>query len=386
MEKLLALKRQELTAKPENACLKSSLQTSPCKREQALDQQTQQDWLWKARRVYLFDGSTVSMPDTAENQHAYPQPETQKPGLGFPLAKIAVFFSLSCGAIVNLGICRYAGKGNSELGLLRQMWDALRPGDLLLADRYMCAWYEIFLLRQRGIDTVTRLHHCRKADFRRGRRLGKGDHIVEWQKPGFIRKIAWQTFKVLPASLTIRETLVQVEQPGFRSRGMIVVSTLLDAETYTKDDIAELYRARWNAELDFRSIKITMHMEILRCKTPELVRKEIWTHILAYNLIRTMMAQAAATHSIKPRSISLKGTIQFLAEFQRLLDYQSHRGGAHRSKLYQQLLACIAAGRVGNRPDRWEPRLLKRRPKHYTSLREPRNTIKIKMAKGLMKI
>ena len=190
---------------------------------QALDNSAKNEWLWKGRRVLAYDGSTVSMPDTAENQQAYPQPPQQEPGLGFPLARIAAFFSLSCGAVLDLAICSYSGKGHSELGMLRKLWDLLRPGDIMLADRYMCAWHEIYLLKQRGIDSVTRLHHCRRVDFRRGKRLGKGDHIVEWRRPGRIRSIDWQTLKSLPERLTIRETRVRVQQPGFRCRSMIVV-------------------------------------------------------------------------------------------------------------------------------------------------------------------
>jgi hypothetical protein len=191
----------------------------------ALDKSAKESWLWKRRRVLAYDGSTVSMPDTAENQQAYPQPPQQQPGLGFPLARIAAFFSLSCGAVMDLAICSYSGKGHSELGMLHKLWDLLRPGDIMLADRYMCAWHEIFLLKQRGIDTVTRLHHYRKADFRRGKRLGRGDHIVEWPKPHIIRSIDWQTFKALPELLTIRETRDEVQQPGYRSRNIIDVST-----------------------------------------------------------------------------------------------------------------------------------------------------------------
>ncbi len=284
----------------------------------ALEASAKEQWLWKGRRVLAYDGSTVSMPDTAKNRQAYPQPPQQKPGVGFPLARIAAFFSLSCGAVVDLAICRYAGKGQSELGMLRTLWDILLPGDVMLADRYMCAWHEIFLLQERGVDSVTRLNVNRSADFRRGQRLGKGDHIVQWRRPSIIRSIDWQTLKSLPEFLTIRETRVHVEQPGFRTRTIIVVTTLLDAEEVTASDLAELYRARWNAELDLRSLKQTMQMDILRCKSPELVRKEIWTHVLAYNLIRTIIAQAATKHDIEPRSISFKGAIQTLEAFQPL--------------------------------------------------------------------
>jgi len=223
----------------------------------------------------------------------------------------------------------------------------------MLADRYMCAWHEIFLLGQRGIDSVTRLHHCRQADFRRGKRLGKGDHIVEWPKPQLIRSIDWQTLKALPELLTIRETRIHVQQPGFRSRNMIVVTTLLDAEV-TASDLAGLYRARWNAELDLRSLKQTMQMDILRCKTPELVRKEIWTHILAYNLIRTIIAQAANKHHIEPRTISFKGAIQTLEAFQPLIATQGDCSSTCRQSLYHRLLDAVATHRVADRPDRFE--------------------------------
>jgi hypothetical protein len=350
----------------------------------ALETNADPRWLWKQRRVHVFDGSSVSMPDTPKNQRAYPQPDTQKPGLGFPLARIAAVFSLSCGAILDLAICRYAGKGQSELGMLRTLWDMFRPGDVLLADRLMCSWTEMVMLKRRGVDSVTSLSK-RKADFRRGKRLGKGDHIVRWPKPTKPRSIDRKTYNLLPEFLTVRETLVRVEQAGFRTQSIIVVTTLLDTEEITKDDLAQLYRARWNAELDLRSLKQTMQMEILRCKTPELVRKEIWTHLLAYNLIRTIIAQAATKHGIEPRSISFKGTIQLLEAFQPVIAIQGQLDFGFRMNLYQQLLDAIATHRVADRPDRFEPRLRKRRPKHYGFLRKPRHQTKRDMANGLSK-
>ena len=350
---------------------------------QALDANVKDCWLWKGRRVLAYDGSTVSMPDTAENQQAYPQPPQQEPGLGFPLARIAAFFSLSCGAVLDLAICSNAGKGHSELGMLRRLWRLLRPGDIMLADRYMCAWHEIYLLKQRGIDSVTRLHHCRRVNFRRGKRLGKGDHIVEWPKPSFIRSMNWQDFKALPELLTIREIRVQVRQPGFRSRSMIVVTTLLDAQEITACDLAALYRARWNAELDLRSLKQTMQMDILRCKTPELVRKEIWTHVLAYNLIRSIIAQAAVKHNVEPRTISFKGAIQTLEAFQPLIAAQGDCISSRRRSLYNRLLDAVVTHRVADRPDRIEPRQRKRRQKKYDRMMMPRNQLKRAMLKGL---
>ena len=323
-----------------------------------LDAKVDPQWLWKGRRVYLFDGSTVSMPDTRENQQAYPQLYNQKPGTGFPIARIAAIISLSCGAILNLGICRYAGKGQGEVSLLRQLWSILCPGDVLLTDCLMSNWAGITLLQQRGVETVSRLNKAvRSADFRRGKRLGKDDHLVRWKKPTSIRSLDRPTYKSLPEFLTIREARIRVEQPGFRTKVIVVVTTLLDPEQTTTEDLALLYRERWNNELDLRSIKITLQMDILRCKTPELVRKEIGTHVLAYNLIRTIMAQAAIQHAIPPRSISFKATLQALEAFQPMIACQGYRGLSHREELYRHLLQAIAQHRVADRPDRFEPRV-----------------------------
>jgi len=350
---------------------------------QALEAQVDVQWLWKSRRVYIYDGSSVSMPDTAENQRAYPQPDTQKPGLGFPLARLAAVFSLACGAVLDVGICRYAGKGQSELGMLRTLWNLFRPGDVMLSDRLMCTWVEMLMLKQRGVDCVCHLTSHRTADFRYGQRLGPGDHIVKWPKPGKPRSIDSATYNELPDFLMIRECRIRIEQHGFRVQTLIIATTLLDAEEFTKDDLAQLYRARWNAELDLRSLKRTLQMDVLRCKTPELVRKELWTHILAYNLIRTIAAQAAVKHGIQPRTISFKGTIQTLDAFQPAIALHGEHSSAFRALLYDRLLDAIAKHRVADRPDRYEPRLRKRRPKHYGFLRKPRSITKREMCKGV---
>jgi Transposase DDE domain len=342
----------------------------------ALETNVDKQWLWKSRRVYVYDGSSVSMPDTPENQRDYPQPDTQKPGLGFPLARIAAVFSLACGAVLDLGICRYAGKGQSELGMLRTLWNMFLPGDVMLADRLMCAWTEMVMLKQRSVDSVCRLTSHRTADFRRGERLGKNDHIVKWLKPTKPRSIDRETYDALPEFLMIRECRVQVEQRGFRVRTIVIATTLLDSDEFTKNDLAQLYRARWNAELDLKSLKQTLQMDVLRCKTPELVRKEIWTHVLAYNLIRTVMAQAATKHGIEPRSISFKGTVQTLEAFQPVIAMQGEHDSTLRNALYHRLLDAISIHRVADRPDRYEPRLRKRRPKHYGYLRKPRRDTK----------
>ena len=352
-----------------------------------LDAKAKSGWLWKNRRVHIFDGATVSMPDTYENQQAYPQPPQQKPGLGFPLMRIAVIFSLACGSVLDVGMCRYAGKGQSELALLRQMWSIFRPGDIMLADRLMCAWTELVMLKQRDVDSVCRFNSAnRKTDFRRGTRLGKDDHIVTWFKPTKPRSIDRQTYNTLPESLTIRECRVPIAQPGFRVKVVVIATTLLDHIAYPPSELAELYRARWNAELDLRSLKRTMQMDVLRCKTPELVRKELWTHILAYNLIRTIIAQAAHKHDLEPRLLSFKGAIQTLEAFQPVIALQGEYDAAHRLSLYQILLDAIATHRVADRPDRYEPRAWKGYNKKFAYLRKPRAQIKREMAKGLTEV
>src|SRR5262249_18992029 len=274
-------------------------------------------WVGQGRRVSLFDGTTVTMPDPPENQAAYPQVYNQKPGLGFPIARLGALISLACGAVVNLGFCRYAGKGEGAVSLLRRLWDVLRPGDVLLADRLTANWLNILLLQQRGVELVSRLNKAhRKADFRRGRRLGTWDHVVRWARPTSIRSLDRDTYRTLPEFITVREARIPVRQPGSRVKSVVVVTTLLDRKQASKEDLATLYRARWHNELDLRSLKSAMPMRELRCKTPELVRKEVWAHVLAYNLIRTVMAQAASRHGVAPRTISFTGAMQTLEAFQ----------------------------------------------------------------------
>jgi hypothetical protein len=354
-----------------------------CSVGRALDAKAKPAWLWKGRRVHLFDGTTVALPDTPENQEAYPQVYNQKPGLGFAIARIGALVALSCGAILHLGVCKYAGKGQGEVSLLRTLWDILRPQDILLTDRLQANWTNILMLQERGIQFVGQLNKAhRTADFRRGKRLGHQDHLVCWRKPTSIRSLDRSAYQALPESIMVRETRFHVTQPGFRTKAIVVVTTLLDPQQTTAEDLATLYRARWNNELDLRAIKSTMQMADLRCKTPELVRKEIWTHVLAYNLLRTVMAQAAATHGLEPRSISFKGAMQTLEAFQPMLALAAAADRGQGLGLYQHLLRAIASHRVADRPDRFEPRAKKRRRDHYAWLTKPRSELKRKMAKG----
>jgi hypothetical protein len=354
--------------------------TAACSVGRGLDAKARPGWRWKGRRVYVFDGTTVTMPDTPANQAAYPQVYNQGPGVGFPIARLGAMFSLACGAVVNLGFSRYAGKGQGELRVLRRLWDVLAPGDVLLGDRLMSSWVGMHLLKERGVDTASRLSAHRRADFRKGTRLGKDDHLVRWPKPNSIRSVDRPTYHALPDAITIREARFRVDRPGFRTRSVVVVTTLLDPAQATRAELAELYRERWHAELDLRSLKAAMQMGELRGKTPEMVRKEVWAHVLAYNLIRTVMARAAAEHDAEPRSVSFTGAIQTLEAFQPLLALGVVRSAAGRRELCQQLLDAIAAHRVGDRPDRYEPRLKKRRKDYCGWFNKPRAELKREMA------
>jgi hypothetical protein len=223
-----------------------------------LDARVDRQWLWKGRRVCLFDGTLVSMPDTAENRAEYPLAYNQAPGTSFAIARVGAIISLSCGAILDLGICRYAGKGQGEVSLLRRLWDVLQPGDVLLGDRLMSGWIGMLLLKQRGVDTVSRLSAHRRADFRKGTRLGRDDHLVVWKKPTSIKSVDRPTYNALPDSITVREARFRVRQAGFRTRSVVVVTTLMDPAQASREELASLYRARWNNELDLRSIKCSL--------------------------------------------------------------------------------------------------------------------------------
>ena len=213
------------------------------------------DWLWHGRHVHLVDGTTVSMPDTEANRKQWPQHGAQKKGLGFPLARMVVLLSLATAMLSGLAWGRYMGKETGETALWRELFARLHPGDVRWADRYYCSYFMIALLIALGVDVVLRLHQQRTADFRRGRRLGKADHLVRWVRPARPDWMDPETYARMPEAIELRELEVQVQQPGFRTDSLVVVSTLVDVAAYPKDDLAELYHQRWLAELDIRTIK-----------------------------------------------------------------------------------------------------------------------------------
>ena len=336
-----------------------------------VEDESPKTWLWHGRRVRAVDGSTITMPDTEENQAAYPQQKTQKPGCGFPIARILVIFSLSLGTVLEAAIGKYCGKQTGENSLFRTLYDALDEGDIILADRYFSGWSDIALPLARGIDIVVRKHQHRRTDFRRGERLGKDDHLIFWTRPPRPIWMSAEQYAALPAELRLREVRIRVAQKSFRTKSLVVVTTLLDAEEYPPEEIALLYRRRWQAELHLRSLKIVLQMDHLRCKTPERVRNEFFTHLLGYNLIRGVMAAAASQTGKSPWEISFKGTLQTLDQFLPIL-----LSKVSSETWCMALLAAVATHIVGNRPDRFEPRLRKRRPKPYKHLREHRRNYK----------
>lgn len=345
----------------------------------ACEQDVPDHWRFYDRRMFLVDGFTVSMPDTPENQQAYPQSSSQQEGLGFPLLRGVVLLSVVTAMAAGLAVGPCSGKETGETALLRELFARLRRGDVLLADRYFCSYFMICLLQELGVDLVSRLHQCRTADFRRGTRLGPGDHLVEWQRPPRPEWMDEDTYQRMPEVLTIREVEVAVSQKGFRTERVVVVTTLLDARKYTRDDLAPLYRRRWLVELDIRAIKCGMGMDVLRCKSPEMVRKEIWAHLLAYNLVRRTLLQAALKHGRSPREISFTAALQKVAaswaQGPTLADEAA-------TALMDTNCKHLAKHRVGHRPDRVEPRAVKRRPKPHALLTKPRDEARAALLAG----
>lgn len=313
---------------------------------------------WKNREVKIVDGTTVSMPDTSENQEQYPQNPAQKKNLGFPITRLTAIISLSSGAVLNIAIGDYF---SSEHGLLRGMLDELSEGDILLGDRYYCSYFLLAHLQKLNIDAVFKINANRKIDFRKGQCLGYHDHIVAWEKnqrPTWMDK---KTYDELPCVIYMRE---------IKKGNNIIVTTLFDANKYPKNELIELYAQRWQIELDLRSIKEVMGMSILRCKTPAMIRKEIWMHILVYNLIRLILMQCALIHKICPRNLSFTAALQAIPPFYKVM--KINKAKEIRQILYQHLLLAIVQHPIGNRPGRVEPREIKRRPKTYKLLLKPR--------------
>lgn len=327
---------------------------------------------WHGLRPKVIDGTTVSAPDTRKNQRAYPQSRSQKPGCGFPLIRLVGVFSLSTGVLLD-----YV-KGNKhphELRLLWKLLDQFKPGDLAVADRGFCSYVLLALLLRLGVASLFRLHQRRPADLRQGQRLGKNDRLFTWlkppQKPRWLPQSWW---KKIPAQLTVRIIRFQLSGPGYRPESVTLVTTLLDAQKYPAPNIAQLYARRWKIELWFRDIKTSLGMEVLRCKSPQMLHKELEMFFIAYNLIRCLMAQAGVINDVALDRLSFKGTVDSVRQFS--LAIAQARSKKKQNQLIAELLEVMARDEVPERPDRREPRAVKRRPKAYQLLNRPRHAMK----------
>ena len=326
-----------------------------------LERASPQGWKWRGRSVKLMDGTTISMPDTEQNQSVYPQSGVQQPGLGFPLAMLVALISLSTGAVLRwaLGPCR--GKHTGEQALFRTLMPHLALGDVILADRYHCNYFTAALLIERGVDLVTRQHQRRITDFQRGKRLGRRDHLVDWVRPPRPSWMDGDTYARMPECLLLRETEVA---------GRILVTTLTDPKTVSAVEIDALYNRRWQVEVDLRSIKAQMGMDILRAKSPTMIDKEIAAYLLAYNLVCSLMTRAAAGAHVLARSLSFKGALQLLLAFEQHLRFGA---GIGARTMTAHLLGAISMLKLPIRPGRIEPHAIKRRPKSHQLLTVPRN-------------
>lgn len=327
------------------------------------------EWKWRGREVKLVDGTTVSMPDTADNRKGFPLSNGQTEGLSFPLARLVGVVSLSCATVVDWAMGPYTGKQTGEAALLWTLRECFKPGDVVIADRLYASYFVIAWLMLLGVDVVMRQHQTRDTDFRRGKRLGARDHVVEWERPS---RPAWMddvTYAGMPESLTMREV---------RTGGWTLVTTLTDAKVVSKPQLLDLYRSRWHVELDFRSIKDSIQMNVLRCESANMVRKEVAVHLLAYNLVRSVTAQAATLARVLPRCLSFKAALQTLNAFMHTLRDCPARSLPQRHAI---LLTVIARLLIPKRPGRVEPRAVKRRPKPHRLLTKPRHVERARLEK-----
>jgi len=330
-------------------------------------------WL-EGREVKIIDGTGVSMPDTPENQAIWPQPDGQKPGCGFPVMKVAGLFSLAGGALLEHVTGRQTTHDST---LFRELWPKLKKGDIILADRAFCSYGAMAALAHRGIDTVVRLHQLRKSDFRFGRRLAVGDRLVVWTKPKKCPEV-WSKdeFARLPEQLPVRLIRTVITAEGFRTRCVLIATTLTDAQLYPADAIRELYAQRWNIELHFAQIKTTLGLDILRCQSPSMIEKELQIHLIAYNLVRGLMQKAAHLHHVPLECISFKGSLDTVRHWAQAI-YACNKNPRKQAELIHHMLARLAGDLVPHRPGRSEPRAKKRRPKTYQLLTEPRHQMNI---------
>lgn len=362
-------------ARDESAC---SLNTGPyCKARQRLpvsfiaqlrftigerlERAAPRQWRWRGRSVKLLDGTTVSMPDTQANQAAYPQSGEQKTDLGFPVAQLVGLISLATGAVLGMAMGSTKGKGSGEQALFRELMPQLDGGDVILVDRYHCTYFTIAMLMARGVDILTRQHQLRlTSPDAIVKTISGNDLLVKWRRPQRPKWMSPALYATMPEELTVRQTEVG---------GRLLVTTLIDAKRILPIELDQLYRKRWQIEVDFRSIKSETGMDILRSKSPEMVRKEIEVHLLAYNLIRALMARAAVMAHVMPRALSFKATLQLWHAFSQQWRWHPTK---RTDEVLRTMLCAIATMIIPHRPNRIEPHAIKRRPTTHAYLTVPR--------------
>ncbi len=346
------------------------------RRAVALASQVKPEHRWCGRRVKADDGTRVLMSDTAANQQADPQHSKQKTGCGFPLAKLVLWFCGTTGAVLHVAMAPF---NTSEWQLARRLYATLQSEDVVVADSAYGTYGDLALVLASGADAVFRKHHARRCDFRRGKKLGIGDHLVQWQRPQRCpQAMTAKAFEALPTTLTVREVHLLIQQAGFRPSEMILVTTLVDPKRYSKAKLAQLYQLRWLAtEVNFKHLKTTLQMEMMPAKTPEMVQKDVWVHLLTYNLLRTLIWQAAQHKQVPPLRISLQGTRQ---QFNQFRPYLAPAQRQQRRWLYTTLLEVMVDQLVPLRPNRKEPRVVKQRPKPFPRMQQPRSVLKAKLA------
>jgi len=325
------------------------------------------------RRVKIVDGTGISMPDTGPNQKRFPQSKKQKKGCGFPLMRLVVIFSLATGSILRIA---YGALGVHERTLFRSLWKWLVRGDIILADRGFCSYADFWFLLQKGVDCVMRNNRRRSKGVGISKRLSRDDHLIVWKKTRVCPKwLSLGKWNAMDDEFTVRQIKFHVKIKGFRTKQITVVTTLLDDKAFPKEFFVFLYRKRWHAELFLRDIKITMGMDVLKCKTPAMIIKELNMYIIAYNLIRCLMLQAAANNGVSALRISFKGTIGAIRQWAPLLNIVCHN--KHKfNEMMKVFLDYIAGDTVPDRPNRFEPRARKRRAKNYQLLNKPRSEFK----------
>lgn len=336
---------------------------------QAADQRVVPGAALQGRVVKVADGTTLTLPDTPENQKDYPQPSSQKPGCGFPLMHLLVSWSARGGGVLNYV---HGDHHHHEMRLLHQLAPTFAAKDIVIYDRAGGHYVACAGLKARAADLISRVSSGRKINWRGGRRLGPAERLVDWKKtarrPPYLTAQEWEKW---PEEITVRVIRIRVRQKGFRTRELVLVTTLLDAVAYPAAEIAEAYLRRWRLEMCLDDLKTTLGLDALRCRTPAMVQRELLTLLIAHNLVRAVMAEAAQAHAAPLERLSFKGTLDTLRSFCGASAQAT--SATRRRRIWAEMLRVIAADRVPLRPDRCEPRAVKRRPKAYPKLDRPRH-------------